>query len=40
MDNLLRYQIGLTLINGIGPINARKLIAYLGSVEAVFTEKK
>ena len=35
----LRYQIGVTLIKGIGPVNARKLISYLGSVEAVFTEK-
>ena len=35
----LRYQIGVTLIKGIGPVNARKLISYLGSIEAVFTEK-
>lgn len=35
----LKYQIGVTLIKGIGPINARKLISYLGSVEAIFTEK-
>ena len=37
--NELRYQIGLTLINGIGPVNARKLLSYLGGVEAIFTEK-
>ncbi len=35
----LKYQIGLTLINGIGPIHARDLVAYLGSPEAVFREK-
>ncbi|MDD3405328.1 MAG: DNA-protecting protein DprA [Sphingobacteriia bacterium] len=40
MNDLLRYQIGLTLIKGIGPVNARKLISYLGSVEAIFCEKK
>jgi DNA processing protein len=37
---LLRYQIGISLIPGIGNITAKKLIAYTGSVEAVFTEKK
>lgn len=37
---LLKYQIGITLIKGIGPMLAKNLIAYLGSVEAVFTEKK
>jgi DNA processing protein len=36
----LRYQIGLTLIKGVGPILAKNLIAYLGSAEAVFSEKK
>lgn len=37
---LLTYQIGLTLIKGIGPNLAKNLVAYLGSVEAVFKEKK
>lgn len=40
MDELLKYQIGITLIKGIGPNLAKNLIAYLGSVEAVFKEKK
>lgn len=39
-DNQLKYQIGITLIKGVGPNLAKNLIAYLGSVEAVFTEKK
>lgn len=34
----LKYQIGLTLIRGIGDINGKKLIAYCGSPEAVFNE--
>jgi len=37
---LLLYQIALTLIPGIGDITAKKLIAYCGSAEAVFKEKK
>lgn len=37
--DMLRYQIGLTLLNGIGPVNARNLVAYLGSPEAVFRER-
>lgn len=39
-DELLRYKIGISQIPGIGSINAKKLIAYTGSVEAVFKEKK
>lgn len=39
-DPLLKYKIGISLIPGIGNINAKKLIAYTGSVEAVFLEKK
>lgn len=39
-EELLKYQIGITLIKGIGPNLAKNLIAYLGSVEAVFKEKK
>ena len=39
-DDLLKYQIGITLIKGIGPNLAKNLIAYLGGVEAVFREKK
>jgi DNA processing protein len=40
MKNNLIFQIGLTLIPGIGPITAKKLINHCGSVEAVFQEKK
>lgn len=34
----LVHKIALGLIPGIGDINARKLVAFFGSVEAVFTE--
>jgi DNA processing protein len=37
---LLIYQIGITLIPGIGDVNGKKLISYCGSAEAVFREKK
>jgi len=37
---MLIYQIGITLIPGIGDINGKKLISYCGSAEAVFKEKK
>ncbi len=36
----LKFRIAVTLINGVGNSIARNLIAYLGSEEAVFTEKK
>jgi len=39
-NELLKYQIGISLIPGIGNITSKKLIAYTGSVEAVFCEKK
>lgn len=39
MGNNLIYQIGLTMINGVGDILARHLLETLGSAEAVFTEK-
>ena len=39
-DTSIRYLIGITMIPGIGSITARKLIAYSGSAEAVFAEKK
>jgi len=38
-ENALLYQIAITLLPGVGDINARKLIAYTGGPEAVFTEK-
>lgn len=38
--NELLYQIGLTLIEGIGDVNAKSLLAYCGSSEEVFKQKK
>ncbi|MFN8208438.1 MAG: helix-hairpin-helix domain-containing protein [Bacteroidales bacterium] len=38
-DSLL-YQIAISLVPGVGSVTARKLIAYAGSIEAVFREKK
>ena len=34
------YQIGLTMINGVGDILARHLLQALGEAEAVFTENQ
>jgi len=39
-SKLLQYVIGLGLIPGVGDVTAKKLIAYCGSAEAVFKEKK
>lgn len=39
-DNELLYQISLTLIPKIGDITGKKLVAYCGGPEAVFSEKK
>jgi DNA processing protein len=39
-DELLKYQIALTMIPKVGGITAKKLIAYCGGVEAIFKEKK
>lgn len=39
-DSDMKYKIGISLIPGIGSILAKKLIAYTGSVEGVFKEKK
>lgn len=36
----LLYQIGLTLIEGVGDVNAKALLAYCGSAEEVFRQKK
>ncbi len=36
----LYYAIALSLIEGVGSINAKKLIAYVGSIEGIFKEKK
>lgn len=40
MDDLLKYQIALTMMPGIGGINAKKLISYCGGIEGVFKEKE
>lgn len=34
------YKIGLSLIPGAGPVIAKRLLAYTGSAEAVFKEKR
>lgn len=39
-DPELKYKIGVELIPKVGSINAKKLIAYCGSPEAVFKESK
>ena len=39
-NEILKYQVAITLIPGIGDIVGKKLIAYCGGVEAVFKEKK
>ncbi len=39
-NDLLKYQIALTLIPGIGDIVGKKLVSYCGGVEGVFHEKK
>lgn len=40
MTDKLIYQIGLTMINGVGDILARHLLQTLGDAEAVFAEKR
>jgi len=40
MSTELLYQLGLTLIDGIGDINAKNLLAYCGSASEVFKQKK
>ncbi len=37
---MLKYKIGIQLIPGIGPVTAKSIIAYTGSIEGVFKEKK
>ena len=39
MENLL-YKIALTLLPGVGDVNAKKLVAHCGGVEAIFHEKR
>lgn len=40
MTNILQHKIALSLIPGIGITLAKNLIAYVGSVEGIFKEKK
>ena len=40
MDESLKYKIALSLIPNIGDILAKRLVAYCGSAEAIFKEKK
>ncbi|MBN1251770.1 MAG: DNA-processing protein DprA, partial [Bacteroidales bacterium] len=40
MNENLNYKIALGMISGIGNMNAKKLIAYIGSVEGIFKEKR
>jgi DNA processing protein len=40
MQNDLLFKIGITLIEGVGDINAKKLIGACGSAEEVFKAKK
>ena len=37
---MLQYQIGLTLLPGVGDVLGKKLVAYCGGVEGVFKQKK
>lgn len=38
MNDKLKYEIALTLINGVGPANGRKLLAHFGDVETIFRQ--
>lgn len=38
-ENSLLYKIAISLIPGIGCVNAKRLIAYTGSIEGIFKEK-
>lgn len=38
--NELLYQIGLTLLEGVGDVNAKNLLAYCGSAKEIFEAKK
>ncbi|UCH14174.1 MAG: DNA-processing protein DprA [Bacteroidales bacterium] len=38
-ENTLKYKIGIGLIPKIGPVLAKRLVSYCGSIEGVFREK-
>lgn len=40
MEKQILYQIAVTLIPGIGDVGGKKFVAYCGSAEAVFQEKR
>lgn len=40
MEKEILYQIAITLIPGIGDVSGKKFVAYCGSAEAVFQEKR
>lgn len=39
-DQHLIHRIGLSMLKGIGPVNARNLVAYCGGVDPIFSDKK
>ncbi len=39
-DQELIHRIALSMLKGIGPVNARNLVAYCGGVDPIFTDKK
>ena len=40
VDDEMKYQIGLSLIDGVGDIIAKKLLIHFGTAKAVFYAKK
>ena len=39
-DQQLIHRIALAMLMGIGPVNARNLVAYCGGVDPIFTDRK
>ncbi|HMZ48659.1 MAG TPA: helix-hairpin-helix domain-containing protein, partial [Flavobacteriales bacterium] len=39
-DRALIHRLALAMLKGIGPVNARNLVAYCGGVDALFTDPK
>jgi len=39
-DQELIHRIALSMLKGIGPVNARNLVAYCGGVDPIFSDKK
>ena len=40
VDDEIKYQIGLTLIDGVGDIIAKKLLIHFGTAKAYFVQKR